>query len=153
MAGSYVVFFAEPGRLEEGVAGVMEGEPVTMGWAYVYAAMVGLPLALAAGALFLRARTIAISNLVVGVPLGAFGLFAIVTHLAEGALHPRCDASCACRSDRVAHRGPQHRPTAPALTRGDRAGVGQGRLHGSGSLTSSYRPLLRGHPRQAALQE
>ena len=87
LAGSFVVFFAEPGRLEEGVAGVMEGEPVTMGWAYVYAAMVGLPLALAAVTLFLRARASAISNLVVGVPLGAFGLFAIVTHLAEGAWH------------------------------------------------------------------
>jgi energy-converting hydrogenase Eha subunit A len=81
------VFFYEPGVLEEGVAGVMEGEPVTMGTALLSAAMVALPLALAAVTLFLPARASAITNLVVGVPLGAFGLFAIVSHLAEGAWH------------------------------------------------------------------
>ncbi len=86
--GSFVVCFAEPGRLEEGVAGVMEDEPVTTGMAYVYAAMVGLPLALAVAALFLPGRASAMVNLVVAVPLGAFGLFAIVTELAEGPLHP-----------------------------------------------------------------
>jgi hypothetical protein len=88
LAGTFVVFFAEPGRLEQGVAGVMEGEPVTWGWAYLYAAMIGLPLALAAASLFLASRTSAISNLVVGVPLGAFGLFALVSEIAEEALHP-----------------------------------------------------------------
>jgi hypothetical protein len=88
MAGSFAVFFAEPGRLAEGVTGVMEGEPVTWGWAYLYAAMVGLPLALAAATLFLPARAGAISNLVLGVLVGAFGLFAMVSEAAEGALHP-----------------------------------------------------------------
>lgn len=88
MAGSFAVFFAEPGRLAEGVTGVMEGEPVTWGWAYLYAAMVGLPLALAAATLFLPARAGAIANLVLGVPVGAFGLFAMVSEAAEGALHP-----------------------------------------------------------------
>jgi hypothetical protein len=88
LAGSFAVFFGEPGRLAEGVAGVMEGEPVTWGWAYVYAAMIGLPLAMAAATLFLPARTSAIVNLVLGVPLGAFGLFAMVSEVAEGALHP-----------------------------------------------------------------
>jgi hypothetical protein len=88
LAGSFAVFFAEPGRLAEGVTGVMEGEPVTWGWAYLYAAMIGLPLALAAATLFLPARASAISNLVLGVPLGAFGLFAMVSEAAEGALHP-----------------------------------------------------------------
>jgi nitrate reductase gamma subunit len=38
--------------------------------------------------LFLPARASAISNLVLGVPLGAFGLFAMVSEAAEGALHP-----------------------------------------------------------------
>ena len=88
LAGSFAVFFGEPGRLAEGVAGVMEGEPVTWGWAYVYAAMIGLPLALAAATLFLPVRASAIANLVLGVPLGAFGLFAMVSEVAEGALHP-----------------------------------------------------------------
>ena len=85
LAGTMAVFFYEPGVLEEGVAGVMESEPVTMGTALLSAAMVALPLALAAVTLFLPARASAITNLVVGVPLGTFGLFAIVTHLAEGA--------------------------------------------------------------------
>jgi len=85
LAGTMAVFFYEPGVLEEGVAGVMEGEPVTMGTASLSAAMVALPLALAAVTLFLPARASAIANLVVGVPLGTFGLFAIITHLAEGA--------------------------------------------------------------------
>lgn len=87
LAGTMAVFFYEPGVLEEGVAGVMEGEPVTMGMALLNAAMVALPLVLAAATLFLPARAGAITNLAVGVPLGAFGLFAIVNHLAEGALH------------------------------------------------------------------
>lgn len=88
LAGSFAVFFGEPGRLADGVAGVMEGEPVTWGWAYVYAAMIGLPLAVAAATLFLSARTSAITNVVLGVPLGAFGLYAMVSEVAEGALHP-----------------------------------------------------------------
>ena len=88
MAGSFAIFFAEPGRLAEGVTGVLEGEPVTWGWAYGYAAMIGLPLAMAAATLFLPDRTSAIANLVLGVPLGAFGLYAMVSEVAEGALHP-----------------------------------------------------------------
>lgn len=88
LAGSFAVSFGEPGRLADGVAGVMEGEPVTWGWAYVHAALIGLPLAVAAATLFLPARTSAIVHLVLGVPLGAFGLFALVSEVAEGALHP-----------------------------------------------------------------
>lgn len=87
LAGTMAVFFYEPGVLEEGVAGEMEGDPVTMGMALLNAAMVAIPLTLAAVTLFLPARVSAVTNLVVGVPLGAFGLFAIVTHLAEGAWH------------------------------------------------------------------
>jgi hypothetical protein len=87
LAGMMAVFFYEPGVLEEGVAGVMEGQQVTMGMAHLNAAMVALPLALAAVTLFLPARAGAITNLVVGVPLGSFGLFATVHELAEGALH------------------------------------------------------------------
>jgi hypothetical protein len=49
------------------------------------AAMVVLPLALAAVTLFLPARGSAVANLVAGVLLGAFGLFAVVSHLADGA--------------------------------------------------------------------
>lgn len=87
LAGTTAVFFYEPGVLEEGVAGVMEGEPVTTGTALMMAAMVALPLAMAAVTLFLPARAGAITSLLVGVPLGAFGLFSIVSELAGGALH------------------------------------------------------------------
>lgn len=87
LAGTMAVFFYEPGVLEEGVAGVMEGQQVTMGMAHLNAAMVALPLALAAVTLFLPARASGITNLVVGVPFGAFGLFAIVPELAESGLH------------------------------------------------------------------
>lgn len=85
--GTMVVFFYEPGVLEDGVAGVMEGEPVTMSMALLMAAMAALPLAVAAVTLFLTVRASAITNLVVGVPSGAFGLFAVINHVAEGAWH------------------------------------------------------------------
>ena len=87
LAGTMAVFFYEPGVLAEGVAGEMEGEPVTMAGALLMAGMIALPLAMAAVTLFLPARPSAIANLVVGVPLGAFGLFAIINELAAGALH------------------------------------------------------------------
>ncbi len=87
LAGSMVVFFYEPGVLEEGVAGVMEGDPVTMGMAQLMAAMVALPLAMAAVTVFLRARAGAITSLVVGALLGAFGLVTVVGELAEGTVH------------------------------------------------------------------
>ena len=87
LAGTMAVFFYEPGVLEEGVAGEMEGDPVTMGMALLMAAMVALPLAMAAVTLFLPTRASAITNVVVGVPLGAFGLYGFVNHVAEGAWH------------------------------------------------------------------
>ena len=87
LAGTMAVFFYEPGVLEEGVAGVMEGMTVTESMALLNAAMVALPLVMAAAVLFLPARATPIANLVVGVPLGAFGLYAIISELADGGLH------------------------------------------------------------------
>lgn len=87
LAGTMAVFFYEPGVLEEGVAGVMEGETVTEGMALLNAAMVALPLAIAAAVLFLPGRATAIGNLAVGVPLGVFGLYALVSEVSGGALH------------------------------------------------------------------
>lgn len=86
LAGTMAVFFYEPDVLAEGVAGEMEGA-VTMGMALMNAALVALPLVLAALSLFLSTRGGAIANLVAGVPLGAFGLFAVVSHLAGGTWH------------------------------------------------------------------
>lgn len=70
-----------------GTCGELDGDPVTTGGAFLVAAMVALPLVMAAVTLFLPARAKAVTNLVVAVLAGAFGLFTIVTHLAEGALH------------------------------------------------------------------
>ena len=88
LAGSFAVFFAEPGRLEEGVAGVMEGKPVTTGNAYLLAAVAALPLVMATVVLFLTGRTSAIVNLVVGAASGLVVVFLAVSELSEGALHP-----------------------------------------------------------------
>jgi hypothetical protein len=88
LAGSMAVFFAEPGRLEEGLAGVMEGKPVTTGDAYLLAAMAALPLVMATVVLFLTGRTSAIVNLVVGAAWGAMGVFLAVSEVSEGALPP-----------------------------------------------------------------
>lgn len=85
LAGTIAVGFYEPGVLAEGVTGVMEGEPVTMGLAFQMAGLVALPLAMAAVTLFLPTRAGAITNLVVAVPLGAFGLVVAFMELAEGA--------------------------------------------------------------------
>lgn len=87
LAGTMAVFFYEPGVLEEGVTGVMEGDPVTMGMAQVMAAMVAVPLVMAVVTLFLPVRASAICSLVVGVPFAAFGLYAVASELAGGALH------------------------------------------------------------------
>ena len=84
LAGTMAVFFYEPGVLEEGVGGRMEGDAVTTGMALMTAAMVVVPLTMAAVTLFLPVRVGAIAGLVVGVLLGASGLYAIVTHLAGG---------------------------------------------------------------------
>lgn len=88
LAGTMAVFFYEPGVLEDGVAGEMEGDPVTTGMALMTAAMVALPLILATVTLFLPARAGAVTSLVAGVPLGAFGVFAVVTHVADGSWPP-----------------------------------------------------------------
>lgn len=43
LAGTMAVFFYEPDVLGEGLASVMEGEPVTMSMALLNAAMVAVP--------------------------------------------------------------------------------------------------------------
>lgn len=88
LAGTMAVFFYEPGVLEEGVAGKLEGDPVTTGMALMTAAMVAAPLIVATVTLFLPARAGAVTSLVAGVPLGAFGVFAVVTHVADGSWPP-----------------------------------------------------------------
>ena len=88
LAATMAVFFYEPGVLQEGVAGVMEGETVTEGMALLNAVMVAIPLIMAALVVFLPLRAAAIASLVVAVPLGAFGLYAVVGHAVDGELSP-----------------------------------------------------------------
>ncbi len=87
LAATMTVFFYEPGVLEEGVAGEMEGEPVTVSGALTMAAMVGVPLAFAVASLFVPGRANAIVNLVGGVLLGGFGLVPVASHVAVGEYH------------------------------------------------------------------
>ncbi|WP_156171783.1 hypothetical protein [Demequina rhizosphaerae] len=87
LLGAAVIFFYEPDVLAEGVAGEMEGEPVTMGMALMMAGIAALPLALAVASLFVPGRANAITNLVGGVALGTFGLFAAGSELGGGVFH------------------------------------------------------------------
>ena len=128
------VFFYEPGVLEEGVAGVMEGQQVTMGMAHLNAAMVALPLALAAVTLFLPARASGITNLVVGVPFGAFGLFAIVPELAESGLQAHLTLVALATAIIWLIVALSIAETAAALAPERRDSVSGGRVHGAGGL-------------------
>ncbi len=87
LVGTMAVFFYEPGVLEEGVAGVMEGDPVTTGTALTMATMAIVPLALAAVTHFVPVRAGAITSLVAGMALGVFGLFTTITELSDGTWH------------------------------------------------------------------
>jgi Na+/melibiose symporter-like transporter len=127
LAGTMAVFFYEPGVLEEGVAGEMEGDPVTMGMALLNAAMLALPLAVAAVTLFLTTRASAITNLVAGVPLGTFGLYAVANHVAQGAWHAHLTLAALATviawlivALSIAQlRRPSHHEAAPAVVRVD----------------------------------
>lgn len=133
LAGTMAVFFYEPGVLKEGVAGQMEGESVTQGMALLTAAMVLAPLALAAVTLFLPARAGVVTNLVGGVLLGAFGLFAIVSHLAEGTWPAHLTLAAFAAAIAWLVVGLSIAELRRARAREPRAGVGTGRSAGTGS--------------------
>ncbi len=87
LAGTMTVFFYEPGVLEEGAAGVMEGDPVTVASAWVMAVMLMVPLALAVASVVVSGRANVVLNLVGGVSLGIAGLLPVVNHVAAGEYH------------------------------------------------------------------
>ncbi|WP_062378446.1 hypothetical protein [Demequina pelophila] len=95
LVGAMVVFFYEVGVLEEAVAGTMEGEPITTGDSLFMAGMAVFPLAVAVAAVFVRGRANAITNLVGGVLLGAFGVFAVVSEGLVGDFHTHVIAGAA----------------------------------------------------------
>jgi len=87
LVGTMTVFFYEPGVLEEGAAGVMEGDPVTVASAWAMAAMLAVPLALAVASLLVGGRANALINLVGGAVLGVAGLLPVVSHVSAGEYH------------------------------------------------------------------
>ena len=84
MLASLVLHLFIPGALEEMVAGEMEGETLTDGLTYFFAAVGSIPVVMAIVALLVSDRVNRQVNLIAGLVFGLFGVFAVVTHLVDG---------------------------------------------------------------------
>ena len=87
LSASILLYLVEPGALEEALAGEMEGTPLSAAGVQ-FVAMVGIPLVMAVMTLLVNGRVNGYANLVVAVPLGAFGVFAVISEVAGGEFHP-----------------------------------------------------------------
>ena len=81
---SLLLYVFEPGAAEGLVAGEMEGETLTSGMGFFLAAIGLVPLVVLLLTLFVADRANHWVNLIAGLAFGAFGVFAVVSHLAEG---------------------------------------------------------------------
>lgn len=81
---SLLLYVFEPGAAEGLVAGEMEGETLTTGLGFFFAAIGIIPLVMLLLTLFIADRANHWVNLIAGLAFGAFGVFAVVSHLAEG---------------------------------------------------------------------
>lgn len=85
MVGALLLMVFLPGRLEELLAGEMEGEALTDGLAYVFAAMGAFPLVMAAATLLVGERVNRWMNLIAGLAFGGYvGVYGLIAHLAMG---------------------------------------------------------------------
>lgn len=84
MLASQVLHLFMPGAVEEMVAGEMEGETLTDGLTYFFAAVGSIPVVMAIVALLVSDRVNRQVNLIAGLAFGLFGVFAVVTHLVDG---------------------------------------------------------------------
>jgi hypothetical protein len=84
---SWLVILYEAGRLEELLAGTIEGEPLDDTVGFMLTALVMLPLVMASVALLLGDRVNRYLNAVVGLALGLFGVYAAGGALLAGELH------------------------------------------------------------------
>jgi hypothetical protein len=78
LSGSMLLYLFMPGALEELLAGEVEGETLDDALGYLFAWMVIIPLVMAAVTLVVRDRVNRYVNLVAGMALGLFGLYAVV---------------------------------------------------------------------------
>lgn len=85
MVGSLLLMVFLPGTLEQLLAGEIEGEPLTDGLAFMFAAMGTFPLVMAAVTLLVGGRVNRWVNLIAGLVFGGFvGVFGMISHLMAG---------------------------------------------------------------------
>jgi hypothetical protein len=84
LSGSLLLHLFLPGAVEEMVGGEMEGETLTDALSLFFATLAIIPLVMAGVALLVGDRVNHSVNLIAGVALGLFGVFAVVSHLLAG---------------------------------------------------------------------
>lgn len=84
MSASLLLYLFIPGAVEEMVAGEIEGETLTDGLSYFFAAVGITPVVMAGVALLVGDRVNRSVNLIAGLVFGLFGVFAVVSHLVAG---------------------------------------------------------------------
>lgn len=81
LLASLVLYLFMPGAVEELAAGEMEGEALTDVTSYFLAALGLIPLVMVSVTLLVTDRVSRSANLIVGLVLGLFGVFGVVSHL------------------------------------------------------------------------
>ena len=81
---SLLLYVFEPGAVEGLLAGEMEGETLTSGMGFFFATIGLIPLVMVLMTLFVADRVNHWVNLIAGLAFGAFGVFAVASHLAGG---------------------------------------------------------------------
>jgi hypothetical protein len=85
--GSWLLILFEAGRLEELLAGTIEGEPVDDTVGFTLTALAMLPLVMAGVTLLLSDRVNRWVNVVAGLGLGLFGVYGVGSALLAGEVH------------------------------------------------------------------
>jgi hypothetical protein len=83
-SGSLLLYLVTPGAMADMVAGEMEGEALTGSTGYMFVALIGIPLAMAAVTLLTGNRPTRYANLIIAALLGLFAAYAVGSHLAAG---------------------------------------------------------------------
>jgi hypothetical protein len=83
-SASLLLYVFVPGAVEELLAGEMEGETLTDAWGFFFTALAIVPLVMAGMALLVGDRVNHYVNLIAGLVVGLFGVFAMVGHMVEG---------------------------------------------------------------------
>jgi multidrug efflux pump subunit AcrB len=73
-----------PGAVADLLAGEMEGEPLTLAVSYMFGGLVTYCLAMSLVTLFVHDRANHVTNVVAGLLLGLFGVFAVISHVLTG---------------------------------------------------------------------